>query len=202
MVCWLAWQQPYLASSDLEGLIVALGIGFAEELLFRGWLLDELQRDYCPCGTLGGCLIYAVLHFIKPPAEILRTLPFPALIAAGIDVCLGEALPQESPAYLLAPFRFGLGLLHYQRGSWWNIPVKTDIVDHNRLRVMGCCFVFDCVWIRRRLQADSYVPTKQVPVRLTPVKLAPSNSAHSKLAPVKFVLLPAPRRSASSKLAS
>jgi len=69
----------------LEGLI-ALGIGFAEELLFRGWL-DELQRDFtCGplCGTLMDMPLY-MLHFIKPPAEILRTLPgFPALLLLGL----------------------------------------------------------------------------------------------------------------------
>jgi membrane protease YdiL (CAAX protease family) len=47
---WLIWQQPgvLLPQVILEGLIVAIATGFAEELLFRGWLLDELQRDYAP----------------------------------------------------------------------------------------------------------------------------------------------------------
>ncbi|NEQ83897.1 MAG: CPBP family intramembrane metalloprotease, partial [Moorea sp. SIO2I5] len=45
---WVAFQTPALPWSRLivEGLISALAIGFAEELVFRGWLLDELQRDY------------------------------------------------------------------------------------------------------------------------------------------------------------
>jgi membrane protease YdiL (CAAX protease family) len=72
---WLIWQQPsvFLPQIILEGLIVTLAIGFAEELLFRGWLLDELQRDY----RLGTALwvnafIFALAHFIKPLAAIYR----------------------------------------------------------------------------------------------------------------------------------
>lgn len=42
---WLTWQAPtqFLPKIILEGLIIALGVGLAEELLFRGWLVDELQ---------------------------------------------------------------------------------------------------------------------------------------------------------------
>ena len=47
---WLLWQKPaiFLPQLILEGLVVAVAYGLAEELLFRGWLLDELQRDYRP----------------------------------------------------------------------------------------------------------------------------------------------------------
>ena len=87
---WLVWQQPviYLPQVILEGLVIGLGLGFAEELLFRGWLLDELQRDYSRRMALWmNALLYAVLHYIKPLAEILRTLPgFLGLFLLGLTL--------------------------------------------------------------------------------------------------------------------
>ncbi|MFN6515712.1 MAG: lysostaphin resistance A-like protein [Nostoc sp. CreGUA01] len=91
---WLVWQQPkvFLLKVILEGLIVALGIGFAEELLFRGWLLDELQRDYSPRAALWtDAIAFATLHFIKPLAVIIQTLPqFPALVLLGLTQVWGK----------------------------------------------------------------------------------------------------------------
>lgn len=85
---WLLWQQSAIPLPRLiiEGLVVALAYGWAEELLFRGWLLDELQRDYSWQITLwADALLYALLHFIKPLPEILRTLSqFPALALLGL----------------------------------------------------------------------------------------------------------------------
>ena len=76
----------------LEGLISALGIALAEELLFRGWLLDELQRDYRPATTIWiGSIIFALAHFIKPIEEIMRTaITFPALMLLGISLILAK----------------------------------------------------------------------------------------------------------------
>jgi LPXTG-motif cell wall-anchored protein len=75
---WVVWQKPsiFLVKIILEGLIVALAYGFAEELLFRGWLFDELQRDYNPRVVVWAtALIFAVSHFIKPLPEIIQTSP-------------------------------------------------------------------------------------------------------------------------------
>ena len=38
----LSWQPRLTAPLVLNALLLALGVGFAEELLFRGWLLGEL----------------------------------------------------------------------------------------------------------------------------------------------------------------
>jgi membrane protease YdiL (CAAX protease family) len=87
---WLSWRSPtqFLPKVILEGLIVALGLGLAEELLFRGWLLDELRWDYSPSVSLWlSSTLYALLHFVKPFAEILRTLPsFPGLMLLGLTL--------------------------------------------------------------------------------------------------------------------
>lgn len=86
---WLVWQNSdQLPRVILEGLITALGVGFAEELVFRGWLLDELERDYSRKVSLWiSSGLYALLHFIKPLPEAIRTFPqFPALLLLGLTL--------------------------------------------------------------------------------------------------------------------
>lgn len=90
---WLVWVNPtnsdfylQLVWVGLEGLLVAIAIGFGEELVFRGWLLDELERDYSPTISLWvSSVTFAVLHFIKPWDEVVRTFPqFPGLVLLGL----------------------------------------------------------------------------------------------------------------------
>ena len=91
---WIEIVQPLHSSVKLvlEGLLSATVIALAEELLFRGWLLDELQRDYgkkiCIWTT---AIAYAVAHFLKPVAEIIRTaVTFPALVLLGVALVLAK----------------------------------------------------------------------------------------------------------------
>jgi uncharacterized protein len=85
---WLAWKPPTqpLIMVILAGILVGLGTGFAEELVFRGWMLDELQRDFTPRTALwSSSVIFATLHFIKPLPEVLRTSPqFFGLVLLGL----------------------------------------------------------------------------------------------------------------------
>lgn len=85
---WQAWQAPgfQVLRVLLEGLLVGLGVGLAEELVFRGWILDELERDYNPQVALGASsLVFAVLHFLKPLPEAIRSFPqFPGLVLLGL----------------------------------------------------------------------------------------------------------------------
>lgn len=85
----LGWLEVVASPSLLtisEGLLSAIGIGLAEELLFRGWLLDELQRDYGRKASIYlSAGIFAIAHFFKPIEEIVRTaVTFPALLLLGI----------------------------------------------------------------------------------------------------------------------
>ena len=89
----LGWQlsQPAtgaIARTVLEGLLSALGIGIAEELLFRGWILAECDRDYGPATALwANAIIFAVLHFLKPLAIILQEFAqFPGLVLLGLTL--------------------------------------------------------------------------------------------------------------------
>ncbi len=84
---WLQWQQGIQVKIVIEGLVVAIATGFAEELLFRGWLLDELERDYAKAAIWINALLFAALHFIKPLSEMLRTAPqFPGLLLLGLTL--------------------------------------------------------------------------------------------------------------------
>ncbi len=85
---WLVWQ-PISGSQIwlplLSGLGLGLGVAWVEELLFRGWLWNELRDDHGPGWASGSSsLIFAIAHFLKPWQEILRTWPqFPGLMLMG-----------------------------------------------------------------------------------------------------------------------
>ncbi|MFQ4143259.1 type II CAAX endopeptidase family protein [Chlorogloeopsis sp. ULAP02] len=85
---WLVWQQSssFLLRFVLEGIVTALGTAFAEELFFRGWMYDELQRDYSSSVVLWAtATIFAVAHFIKPLSEVIPTSPqFLGLLLLGL----------------------------------------------------------------------------------------------------------------------
>lgn len=91
---WLTWQSPRLPLLQLafEGAATALGVGLAEELFFRGWMLDELERDYAPTtAAIVDAGLYAVLHFLKPIPVILASLPeFPGLFLLGTVVTIAK----------------------------------------------------------------------------------------------------------------
>lgn len=84
---WANFQSPAnLFGIILEGLLMSVAVGFAEELLFRGWFLDELERDYSLSASLWiNAIVFAAAHFIKPVSEMIRTFPqFPGLLLLGL----------------------------------------------------------------------------------------------------------------------
>lgn len=85
---WVTFKTPTttIGRVIVEGLVISLGIGFAEELFFRGWILDELEKDYSRATAIwGNALLYSSLHFLKPLNEVIRTFPqFPALVLLGL----------------------------------------------------------------------------------------------------------------------
>ncbi len=123
---WLTWATPTpaLLPIALEGLLVALAVGIAEELVFRGWILNELQREYSPVIALWltSCF-YAALHFIKPLPEVLRTLPqFPGLVLIGL-ICVWmkqstRSLRRTSVSLTTQPGRLGLPI-GFHAGIVW-----------------------------------------------------------------------------------
>ena len=91
---WLTWQSPRLSIPQLllEGSATALGVGLAEGLFFRGWMLDELERDYTPTVSLIADVgLYALLHFIKPISVIIASFPeFPGLWLLGTVLVIAK----------------------------------------------------------------------------------------------------------------
>lgn len=87
----LGWAEPTIPSPRLvrfifEGLLMAIAVGFAEEMMFRGWILAELEETYSSStALLMNALFFAGTHFIKPWTEIIRTFPqFFGLVMLGI----------------------------------------------------------------------------------------------------------------------
>jgi hypothetical protein len=125
LVGGLTWQWPtvVILRVAIEGLLVAIGVGLAEELVFRGWLLDELQRDYhCDLVPWLNAFLFAVLHFLKPLAEVTRTLPqFPGLLLLGLILVWMKRSTQQQhrtavkltmmPGRLGLPIGFHAGLV-------------------------------------------------------------------------------------------
>lgn len=96
---WLTWQSPRLPIPQLllEGSATALGVGLGEGLFFRGWMLDELERDYTPTVSLiADAGLYALLHFLKPISVILASFPeFPGLWLLGTVLVLAKRQHQN-----------------------------------------------------------------------------------------------------------
>lgn len=81
-------SEEFLLKIIIEGLLSAVGIALAEELVFRGWILYEIEQNYSKnTGLWCSSLLFAVAHFLKPIAEIIRTLiAFPALLILGLSL--------------------------------------------------------------------------------------------------------------------
>ncbi|PSN18402.1 CPBP family intramembrane metalloprotease [filamentous cyanobacterium CCP5] len=79
----------------LEAVLVGTLVGLAEELLFRGWVLFELEQGYSASLALwGDSLLFAVVHFIKPLPAILATLPqFLGLLLLGMLLVWARRTP-------------------------------------------------------------------------------------------------------------
>ena len=158
---WLEFQtpQPELPRLIVEGLVSALGIGFAEELVFRGWLLEELQRDYSPKTALwADAIIFAVSHFLKSLSEVIRTFPgFPGRLLLGWALVWAK---RSSGGLLGLPIGLHAGLVwgyyiinvgklvrYSDRVSPWITGVDGDPVAG----VMGLLFLgVLAVWMKKR----------------------------------------------------
>lgn len=101
---WQSWQAgANWQGAVLSGLLTGIGVGFAEELLFRGWFLTELNQDYSRRRSLVICsLIYAVLHFLKPIDFILAAwVQFPGLVLLGICLVLARRMCHGSLGFAM-----------------------------------------------------------------------------------------------------
>lgn len=160
---WLVWQQPddRFPRVILEGLGSALLIGLAEEVVFRGWLLDELQRDYLPRVVVwADAVIFALLHFIRPLQAMLRTLPtFPALVLFGLTMVWGKQGSQGRlglPIGLHAGLVWGYYMINVGQLVQYSGKVPdwiTGVEGNPLLGVMGLLFLgVLAFWMKQRIR--------------------------------------------------
>ncbi|ASC69356.1 hypothetical protein XM38_002830 [Halomicronema hongdechloris C2206] len=109
-----------------QGCLVGLGVGMAEELFFRGWLLFELEQDYSMAVALwGDAGLFAIAHYLRPLAAILDSLPqFVGLLLLGLTLVWARRtrLGHRSPSLAL-PIGLHGGLV----GAYYVVDV-TDMV--------------------------------------------------------------------------
>jgi len=85
----LHWHGSPSLPTLINAVALGLGVGFAEELLFRGWLLGELERQL---GRQGGLVAQAVvfslvhLRFNLPPLGLLGLLGGLALLGLALGL--------------------------------------------------------------------------------------------------------------------
>jgi membrane protease YdiL (CAAX protease family) len=124
---WLVVREADLIPAILSGALTAFGVGFAEELLFRGWLLTELERDLDPTAALwANSLIFAVLHFIKPLEVIWQTwVQFPGLVLLGMILVWARRLTAGRLSMAIA-LHSGLVWAYYiVNTTQWIVPNGT-----------------------------------------------------------------------------
>lgn len=87
---WIQWQKENwatLASVILPALLLGLWVGVIEELVFRGFLLNQLLTTFdFWTATIGSSLVFALLHLVWEGQETLPQLP--GLSLMGVVLCL------------------------------------------------------------------------------------------------------------------
>jgi len=89
LVGGLSWTPRLTAGLLLNAAALGLGVGFAEELLFRGWLLGELNLLIGKQRALWlQAVLFSLVHtrFNLPPLQLLGLLI--GLLLLGLALCL------------------------------------------------------------------------------------------------------------------
>ena len=86
---WGYWIGTISLDTFINAIFLILGVGFAEELIFRGWLLEELKNQFgIKKAILGQALIFSFVHigFDLPFLQMLSILT--GLFLLGILLAL------------------------------------------------------------------------------------------------------------------
>ena len=159
----LAGQAQWLGELHgallLNGLLLLLGVGFAEELLFRGWLWGELDLQVGPQrALLLQAVIFALLHpwYRAPGLEAVGLLG--GLVLLGLVLALQRRADGGS-LWGAVGLHGGLvgGWFLVQKGllqispaapAWWVGPGGADINPIGGL--IGWIGLGALLWVRRR----------------------------------------------------
>ena len=158
-----SWQISKIA---LEGGLVALAVATAEELLFRGWLLYELEQGCSAAIAMGlNASLFAIAHFIKPLPAIVATLPqFAGLLLLGLALVWARRTPsQHRPVRPRTALGFAIGL---HAGLVWGyyvinvgqitrlsggVPAWVTGIDRNPLAgLLGITLLAALAWLFRQ----------------------------------------------------
>ncbi|MEM0982084.1 MAG: CPBP family glutamic-type intramembrane protease [Cyanobacteria bacterium P01_H01_bin.58] len=92
---WVGLDADRWLQFLFEGALLGLGVGLAEELLFRGWILFELEQDYPSHVTVGlNACLFAIAHYLRPISSILATWPqFLGLVLLGVTLVWARRIP-------------------------------------------------------------------------------------------------------------
>lgn len=106
------------------GLLVGVGVGLVEEILFRGWMLFELEQNYTQSIALWiDAGIFALAHYLGPISSFLETWPqLLGLILLGLTLVWARRIPDgdrplSAPITTLGPaagLHSGLVFAYYQ----------------------------------------------------------------------------------------
>lgn len=76
---WVTWQLGQLAQLlpvSTIALIIGILVSLIEELVFRGFLLNQLQREFSPwSAAIASSLIFALLHLVWEGKKTIPQLP-------------------------------------------------------------------------------------------------------------------------------
>lgn len=98
---WLSWQPNINWINAVgSGILTGLAVGFTEELLFRGLLLTEMEKDFGLERSLWlNSGFYAITHFIKIEPILVfisRFVQFPGLMLLGMTLIWARRSQQGS----------------------------------------------------------------------------------------------------------
>jgi len=74
---WGYWVGTISTDTFINAIFLILGVGFAEELIFRGWLLEELKKQFgLKKAIIGQAFIFSIVHigFDLPFLQMLSIL--------------------------------------------------------------------------------------------------------------------------------
>lgn len=167
---WLRWQDTNWTSAVGSGILTGLAVGFAEELLFRGLLLTEMEKDF----GVGRSLMFnsgffAITHFLKfePLAVFLsRLVQFPGLMLLGMMLVWARRSSQNQSLGLPIGIHGGLvGSFYIVNTTEWIKPTKvipewvTGINGNPLAGIMGLLFLGAiALGIRLRIKLNPNLP--------------------------------------------
>ena len=94
---WGDWLGNLSSETLLNSLLLIIGIGFAEELIFRGWLLEELKNQYgLKKAIVFQALVFSIVHIgFDMPAWQMISIIF-GLFLLGIVLSIIRIKDQNS----------------------------------------------------------------------------------------------------------